>query len=109
MVAQLILFVTVHIKYIPIRETGDGLGRAESDPARESKGAIFTQALLDTAAEATIISEDLYSHYKAPMNKLEAKQKPVLGANKMTLDVVGKTEAIIQLGGISARHKVLVE
>lgn len=42
------------------------------------------------------------------MNKLEATQKPVLGANNMTLDVVEKTEVTIQLGGIRARHKVLM-
>ena len=96
----------VHIKYIAIRETGDGLGTAGSNPAGE--GAIFTQALLDTATEATIISENLYSRYKAPVNKLEATQKPVLGANNMTLDVVEKTEVTIQLGGIRARHKVLM-
>ena len=42
------------------------------------------------------------------MNKLEATQKPVLGANNMTLDVVEKTVVTIQLGGIRAWHKVLM-
>ena len=85
-------------------------------PRPKSKGGIFTcavngvksQALLDNGAEATIISKDLYSHSKTPINKLEPTQKPVLGANNMPLHVVGKTEVTIQLGGIKARHKVLV-
>ena len=93
-----------------------GGARQEATPPENPKGAFLpctvngvkSQALLDTGAEATIISEDLYSCSKIPANKLEPTQKPVLGANNMRLDVVGKTEVTIQLGGIRAQHKVLV-
>ena len=51
---------------------------------------VKSQALLDTGAEATIISEDLYSRSKTHINKLERTQKPVLGASNMPLDAVGK-------------------
>ena len=40
---------------------------------------VKSQDLLDTGAEATIISEDLYSRSKTHINKLEPTQKPVLG------------------------------
>ena len=90
--------------------------REEVTPPENPKGAFLpcavngvkSQALLDTGAEATIISEDLYSRSKTHLNKLELTQKPVLGANNMPLDVVGKAEVTIQLGGIRAQHKVLV-
>ena len=57
-------------------------------PPNNSKGAFLpcdvsgvkSQALLDTGAEATIISEDLYSCSKTHINKLEPALKPVLGA-----------------------------
>ena len=57
-------------------------------PPENSKGAFLpcdvngvkSQALLDTDAEATIISEDLYSSSKTHINKLESALKPVLGA-----------------------------
>ena len=85
-------------------------------PPENSKGAFLpcdvngvkSQALLDTGAEATIISEDLNSRSKTHINKLESVLKPVLGANNMPLDVVGETEVTIQLGAIRAKHKVLV-
>ena len=93
-----------------------GGAQQEVTPPENPKGAFLpcaingvkSQALLDTGAEATIISEDLYSRSKTHLNKLELTQKPVLGANNMPLDVVGKTEVTIQLGGIRAQHKVLV-
>ena len=93
-----------------------GGAQQEVTPPENPKGAFLpcavngvkSQALLDTGAEATIISEDLYSRSKTPINKLEPTQKPVLGANNMPLDVVGKTEVTIQLGGIRAPHEVLV-
>ena len=69
---------------------------------------VISQALLDTGAEATIISKDLYSRSKTHVNKLEPTQKPDLGANNMPLEVVEKTEVTIQLGAIRAQHKVLV-
>ena len=67
-------------------------------------------ALWQMDEEATIISEDQYSSpsYKTHITKLEPTQKPVLGANNMPLDVVGKTEETIELGKIGAQHKVLV-
>ena len=85
-------------------------------PPENSKGAFLpcdvngvkSQALLDTGAEATIISEDLYSRSKTHINKLEPALKLVLGANNMPFDVVGETDATIQLGAIRAKHKVLV-
>ena len=69
---------------------------------------VKSQTLLDTDAEATIISEDLYSRSKTHINKLEPALKLVLGANNMPLDVVRETEVTIQLGTIRAKHKVLV-
>ena len=59
----------VLVKFVTIRETGDGRGAARSDPAPDiSKGALMTcrvngvpsHALLDTGAEATIISDDVF-------------------------------------------------
>ena len=69
------LFVTAHIKCVLTRETGDGRGTVGSDPTWKSKegnlpcevDGIKSQALLDTGAEATIITEDLY--YQANMCK----------------------------------------
>ena len=88
-----------------------GGAQQEVTPPENPKGAFLpcavngvkSQALLDTGAEATIISRS-----KTHLNKLELTQNPVLGANNMPLDVVGKTEVTIQLGGIRAQHKVLV-
>ena len=85
-------------------------------PPDNSKGAFLScdvngvksQALLDTGAEVTIISEDLYYRTKTNVSKLEPPRKPVLGANNMPLDVVGETELTLRLGGIKAQHKVLV-
>lgn len=117
MVAKRILHVNVHIKYISTREREMGGAQQEvTPPPPEIQRGHFTcavngvksQALLDNGSEATIISEDLYSHSKTPINKLEPTQKPVLGANNTPLHVVGKTEVTIQPGGIRARHKVLV-
>ena len=85
-----------------------GSARVLSSTSGDQENGVKSQALLDTVAEATIISEDLYSRSKTHLNKLEPTQKPVLGANNMPLDVVGKTEVTIQLGGIRAQHKVLV-
>ena len=91
------------------------MGRAQQEVTlpENPKGAFLpcavngvkSQASLDTGAEATIISEDLYSCCKTPI-KLKPTQKPVLAANNMPLDVVGKTEVTIQLGRIRAQHKV---
>ena len=97
--------MTVHIKYIPTRETGDGRGTAEVTPPENPKGAFLPGAVNGIKSQALL---DLYSRSKAPINKLGPTQKPVLGANNMPLDVVGKTEVTIQLGGIRAQHKVLV-
>ena len=93
-----------------------GGAQQEVTPPENPKGAFLScvvngvksRALLDMGAEATIISEDLYSRSKTPINKLQPTQKPVLGANNVPLDVVGETEVTIQLGGIRAPHKVLV-
>ena len=52
---------------------------------------VKSQALLDTGAEAIIISEDLYSRSKTHINKLESTLKPVLGASNMPLEVAGET------------------
>lgn len=80
----------------------------EVTPPENSKGAymscdvngVKSQALLDTGAEATIISEDLYYYAETHTSKLESSQKPVLGANDMPLYVFGATEMTLQLGGI---------
>ena len=85
-------------------------------PPDNSKGAfmpcrvngVLSHALLDTGAEATIISDDIYHCINTNTSKLEPPRKPVLGANNMPLDVVGETELTIELGGIKAQHTVLV-
>ena len=69
---------------------------------------IKPQVLLDTGAEATTVSGDLYSRCKRHINKLESALKPLLWGNNMPLDVVGETEITTQLGEIRAQHKVLV-
>ena len=59
--------MTAHIKSVSTRETGDVQGASGSDPVQNPKKAflpcevngIKPKALLDTGAEATIISEDL--------------------------------------------------
>ena len=65
-------------------------------------------ALLDTGAEATIISEVVYNHAKSSLCKLQSQHKPVLGANNMPLDVLGEVEITLQLGGVTAQHRVFV-
>ena len=66
---------------------------------------VLSHALLDTSAEATIISDDIYHCINTNTSKLERPRKPVLGANNMPLDVVGETELTIELGGIKAQHR----
>ena len=85
-------------------------------PPGKSKGAfmpcsvngVLSHALLDTGAEATIISDDIYHCIDSNTNKLEPPRKAVLGANNMPLDVVGETELTLELGGVKAQHNVLV-
>ena len=85
-------------------------------PPDKSKGAFMpcrvngvpSLALLDTGAEATIISDDIYHCINTNANELELPRKPVLGANNLPLDVVGETELTLELGSIKAQHKVLV-
>ena len=108
--------MAAHIKSVPTRKTGDGRGAGGSDPAQNPKKAflprevngIKSQALLDTGAEVTIISEDLYHQADTCVSKLEPTKKPVLGAENMPLKVVGETGVTIQLGGVRAQDKVLV-
>ena len=85
-------------------------------PPDKSKGAfmpcrvngVLSYALLDTGAEATIISDDIYHRINMNASKLEPPRKPVFGANNLPLDVVGETELTLELGSIKAQHKVLV-
>ena len=65
-------------------------------------------ALLDTGAEATIISEVVFNHVKSSLCKLQPQHKPVLGANNMPLDVLGEVEITLQFGGVTAQHRVFV-
>ena len=66
-------------------------------PPDKSKGAfmpcrvngVLSYALLDTGAEATIISDDIYHRINTNTSKLEPPRKPVFGANNLPLDVVG--------------------
>ena len=66
-------------------------------PPDKSKGAfipcrvngLLSYALLDTGAEATIISDDIYYRITTNTSKLEPPRKPVFGANNLPLDVVG--------------------
>ena len=98
--------MTTHIKSVPTSETGDGRSAGGSDPAQHPKKAflpceingIKSQALLNTGAEALIISDDLYYQANTCVSKLEPRQKPVLGAKNMPT----------QLGRIRAQDKVLV-
>ena len=64
--------------------------------------------LLDTGAEATIISEVVYNHVKCSLCKLQPQHKPVLGANNMPFDVLGEVEITLPLGGVTAQHRVFV-
>ena len=78
----------------------------EVTPLDNSKGAfmpchgngVLSHALLDTGAEATIISDDMYCCINTNTSKLEPPRKPVLGANNMPLDVVGEKVLTIELG-----------
>ena len=69
---------------------------------------VLSHALLDTGAEATIISDDFYHCIKTNTSKLEPPQKLVLGANNMLLDVVGETESILELGSMKVQHNVVI-
>ena len=94
------------------------MGRAQPEETTpdKSKGAlmpcrvngVLSYGLLDTGAEATIISDDIYHCNYTNTSKLEPAQKPVLGANNLPLDVVGETVLTLELGSIKAQHKVLV-
>ena len=83
--------MAAHIKSVPTRKTGDGRGAGGSDPAQNPKKAflpcevsgIKSQTLLDTGAEATIISEDLYYQANTCVSRLEPTQKPVLAAKRL--------------------------
>lgn len=78
-------------------ETCEGRTAARSDPAWTPQGAFLNckvngfecHALLDSGAEATIISEAVYNHVKSSLRELQPQHKPVLGANNMPLDVLG--------------------
>ena len=59
-------------------------------------------------AEATIVSEVVYNQIKSSLCKLQPQHEPVLGANNMPLDVLGEVEITLQLGDITARHRVFV-
>ena len=109
--------MTTHIKSVPTSETRDGRGAGGSDPAQHPKKAflpcevngIKSQALLNTGAEALIISDDLYYQANTCVSKLEPRQKPVLGAKNMPPNVVGETGVTTQPGRIiRAQDKVLV-
>ena len=69
---------------------------------------VLSYALLDTGAEATIISNDIYHCINTYTSKLEPPLRPVFGANNLPLDVVGETELTLELGSIKVQHKVLV-
>ena len=69
---------------------------------------VLSYALLDTGAEATIISDDIYHCINTYTSKLEPPLRPVFGANNLPLDVVGETELTLELGSIKVQHKVLV-
>ena len=73
-----------------------------------SVNGVLSHALLDTGAEATIISDDIYHCIDSNTNKLEPPWKAILGANNMRLNVVGETELTLELGGVKAQHNVLV-
>ena len=108
--------MTAHIKSVPTSETRDGRGTGGSDPAQHPKRAflpcevngIKSQALLNTGAEAPVISDNLYYQANTCVSKHEPTQKPVLGVKNMPLNVVGETGVTIQLGRIRAQDKVLV-
>ena len=50
----------------------------------------------------------VYNYVKSSLCKLQPQHKPVLGANNMPLDVLGEEEITLQLGGITAQHRVFV-
>ena len=68
---------------------------------------VLSHALLDTGAEATIISDDMYRCINTYTSQLEPPRKPFLGANNLPLDV-GEKVLTIKLVGIKAQHRVLV-
>ena len=65
---------------------------------------VLSYALLDTGAEATIISDDIYHRINMNASKLEPPRKPVFGANNLPLDVVAETELTLELGSIKAQQ-----
>ncbi len=65
-------------------------------------------SLLDTGAQATIISDILYYRVRSCAEKLLPQQKSFLGANNMPLDILGSVKVTIKLGGIVAQHMVFV-
>ena len=69
---------------------------------------VICQALLDTGAQVTIISDILYHRVRSCMEKLLPQQKPILGANNIPLDILGSVKVTLKLGGIVVQHMVFV-
>lgn len=51
---------------------------------------------MDTGAETTIMSEDLYRRVESFIKELLPQQKPVLGVDNMPLQLLGEAEATLQ-------------
>ena len=66
------------------------------------------QALIDSGAQATIVSKSLFNRIKSPTTALQPQRKHVFGANNLPLDVTGEAAVVIQLGGVMAKQRVYI-
>ncbi|KAL9967422.1 hypothetical protein ACROYT_G025641 [Oculina patagonica] len=97
-------------------ELAKGGAQPDVTPPGPSQGAFLDyevngfrcRALLDTGAQAKIISDILYHRVRSCTEKLLPQQKPVLGANNMSLDILGSVKVTLQLGGIEVQDMVFV-
>ena len=69
---------------------------------------VSRQALIDSGAQVTVISEELFNCLATNSEILQPHRSPVLGANNLPLDIVGEAKVVLEIGDIKAPHRVYV-
>ena len=93
-----------------------GGAHLEMTPPGSSEGVFVScllngvqcQALIDSGAQAKVVSESLFNHIRSSTTFVQPQQKHVLGANNLPLDGTGEADVVIQLGGVTAQHRVYI-
>jgi len=70
-------------------------------------GERTTRILVDTGSAVTIVREDVWNE-AVDSQQLEPTTSPVIAANGEPLELQGRGDVTFRLGGIPARHPVLV-